>query len=283
MIAGSRPAFAWRALAHLAVWGIGLSMAAPLFWMLLTALKTDPETTAPITWATLVPRSPQWGNFARAWREAGLASVLGNTLLVSLLTMFLATAHNALAGYALARLRFRGARLALWACIIAMLLPLQVTFLFAYAFADRLGYTDTLAGLIIPFLSSGFGILMMREACARVPASLLEAARLDGLNTLGVFMVAVRPAIRPSLAALGVITFVNAWNAFFWPLLIVDSASNRTMSLAVADLASGLYVQSWPVQMAAGSILIAPLIVIYLIAQRAFHGAFAGAGLKEGA
>ncbi|MCC6284727.1 MAG: carbohydrate ABC transporter permease [Phycisphaerales bacterium] len=283
MIPGTRPALVWRLLAHLAVWGVALSMAAPLLWMLLTALKTEPETTAPVTWASLLPRSPQWGNFVRAWREAGLGAVLFNTLLVSLLTTLLAVAHNALAGYALARLRFRGARAALWACIGAMLLPMQVTFLFAYAFADRLGYTDTLAGLIVPFLSSGFGILMMREACARVPASLLEAARLDGLGTLGVFMVAVRPALRASLAALAVITFVNAWNAFFWPLLMVDSASNRTMSLAVADLSTGLYVQSWPVQMAAGTILVLPLVLVYLVAQRAFQGAFAGSGLKEGA
>lgn len=280
---GTRPAVGWRVLTHVVVWGVGLSMAAPLVWMLLTALKTEPETTAPVSWSTLLPRSPQWGNFARAWREAGLGEVLGNTLLVSLATTALAVAHNALAGYALARLRFRGSQVVLWACIGAMLLPMQVTFLFAYAFADRLGYTDTLAGLIVPFLSSGFGILMMREACARVPAALVEAARLDGLGTLGVFIVAVRPAIRASLAALAVITFVNAWNAFFWPLLMVDSPSNRTMSLAVADLASGLYVQSWPVQMAAGTILVVPLVVVYLIAQRTFHGAFAGSGLKEGA
>ncbi len=283
MIGGVRPALGWRVAAHVLVWGVALSMAAPLGWMALTALKTEPETTARVSWGTLLPRSPQWGNFVRAWREAGLGDVLSNTVLVSVITAVLAVAHNALAGYALARLRFRGASIALWACIGAMLLPMQVTFLFAYAFADRLGYTDTLAGLIVPFLSSGFGILMMREACARVPASLLEAARLDGLGPLGVFMVAVRPAVGASLAALGVITFVNAWNAFFWPLLMVDSASNRTMSLAVADLAFGLYVQSWPVQMAAGTILVVPLVLVYLVAQRSFHGAFAGSGLKEGA
>lgn len=267
-----------RIIVHAVVWAAALSMAAPLVWMVLTSLKTDAETTAPITWRTLLPRSPVWGNYARAWREAGLGDVLGNTLIVAGVTTLLAVAHNALAAYAFTKLRFRGKRILLGLTIATMLAPIQVYFLVMAVICEWAGLIDTLSGLIIPFAASGFGILYIRQAIERMPRSLFEAGRIDGMDELEIFWSVVRPAIHPALWALAIISFVNAWNAFFWPLVAIDSEEKKTLPLAIADLNAGVYVQSWPVQMAAAAILVAPLVVMFLAAQRAFiRGLTAGA------
>ena len=104
----------------------------------------------------------------------------------------------------------------------------------------------------------------LRQAMEAVPDSLIEAARIDGMREFDTFWYVARPIVWPALVSLGVFTFVFSWNNFFWPLIVVDSERSKTLPLAIADLSAGQYVDSWPVQMAAGTILIVPLIVVFL-------------------
>lgn len=283
MSAGRRPAWLVRIAVHAAVYLLALSMLLPFLWMVSTALKSEAEALSGRV--TLIPDGGvwtwRWSNFAEAVRAASLDRYYANSLVVATLTTVLGVLHNGLAGFAFAKLRFRGQRGLFVIALVTMMLPLQVCFIFMYLIAARLGYIDNMQALVVPFLASGFGIFYMRQACSAVPDSLLEAGRLDGMTDFELFWTIVRPAAWPGIAALAVVTFVNSWNAFFWPLVAVDSDRAKTLPLALADLAAGRYVQSWPVRMAAATILTAPLVVVFLVFQRAFVRGVTMSGVKE--
>jgi len=276
----SRPV---RLLVHAAVYALAATMLLPFVWMVATSLKTDQEALGgavrllprgmPGTWA--------WSNYPEAMRSARLGEFYLNSTIAAGLTTILGVAHNALAGFAFAKLRFAGKRILFGLTLVTMMLPIQVFFIFAYIVAGRLGFVDNMQALVVPFLASGFGIFYMRQAIAGVPDALLEAGRLDGMGDTDLFWRLVRPTIAPALGALAIFTFIASWNSFFWPLIVVDSDRVKTLPLALSELASGRYVQSWPVRMAAATIMTAPLIVIFLIFQRAFVRGVALTGVKE--
>jgi multiple sugar transport system permease protein len=283
MIRASRTTPAKRLIVHVVVYFVAGTMIVPFLWMVLTSLKTDAEALS--SNVTLLPRGPiwewGWGHYVEAVRSARLDRFYLNSTIVAVVTTLLAVAHNALAGFAFAKMRFYGRRVLFTLTLATMMLPLQVYFLFAYIIAGRLGFVDNLPALIVPFLASGFGVFYMRQAVSAVPDSLLEAGRIDGMTNLDLFWNLVRPTITPALAALAIFTFINSWNSFFWPLIVADSNHSKTLPIAVAELAAGRFVQSWPVRMAAGVILTMPLIVVFVVFQRAFVRGVTLTGLKE--
>lgn len=275
-----RPPILVRLAIHAVVYAAALTMLAPLLWMIATSLRTERGALEDGLWPIL-PRSPQWSNYVRAFENADLARYFLNSLAVALATTILAAAYNAAGGYALAVLRFRGRRAVLGLAAATMMLPPTASLLFAYLFAARLGLSDSLPALVVPFLASGFGILFMKNAIDAVPASLLEAGRLDGMRELDLLWSIVRPAIWPSIAALAILSFVNSWNGFLWPLVIIDSPANKTLPLAIAELAAGAYTQSWAVRMAAASIMTLPLVVVFLLFQRGIIRGMTLAGITQ--
>lgn len=278
-----RPALALVIGVHALVYGAAATMVLPFVWMVATSLKTDAQALDRDI-SLLPPGSPggwAWSNYPEAVRSAALGRFYVTSIVVAAVTTVLAVLHNALAGFAFAKLRFRGKGALFWLTLATMMLPLQVYFIFAYLISARLGFVDDLQALIVPFLASGFGIYYMRQAISAVPDSLIEAGRLDGMGDFELFWTVVRPSVWPALAALGIFTFVNSWNSFFWPLIVVDSTALKTLPLAVSELAAGRYVQSWPVRMAAATILTAPLIIVFIAFQRAFVRGVALTGMKE--
>lgn len=273
------PALPARILIHAVVYALAFTMALPFLWMLSTALKSEAQTLSGRV--SLLPDAWRWSNFHAAIRAANLDRYYLNSLVVAGLTTVLGVLHNALAGFVLAKLRFRGRQSMLSLALVTMMLPVQVSFIFMALICARLGYLNQITGLVVPFLASGFGIFYMKQVCAAVPDALLEAGRMDGMTDFELFWMIVRPAAWPGIAALAIITFVDSWNAFFWPLVAVDSDRAKTLPLAIADLASGKYVQSWPVRMAAATILTVPLIITFLIFQRAFIRGVTLTGVKE--
>lgn len=279
MTTARTPPLALRLAAHAAVYAGALTMLLPFLWMVGTSLKSDAEALA--GGGSLLPSSWRWSNYAEAVRAANLDRYYLNSFIVAAVTTLIAGAHNALAGYALAKMRFRGRSVALGACVATMMLPSTVFFIFAYLVCARLGFINNIQALVVPFLASGFGIVYMRQAIAGVPDSLLEAGRMDGMSDMDLFRHVAVPAAWQGIAALGIVTFVNSWNSFFWPLIVVDSDAMKTLPLAVSELASGMYVQSWPVRMAAATILTLPLVVVFLVFQRAFVRGVTMSGVKE--
>jgi multiple sugar transport system permease protein len=272
-----------RAGIHVVVYVLGLTMLLPFGWMISTSLKTRSEAIAatphwlPAGW----PWEWPWGNYREAWQSAQLGRFYGNSLFVAVTLTVLSTLHNALAGFAFAKLRFAGKRAAFGLLLATMMLPYQVYFIFAYILCVWLGYVDHYQALIVPFLATAFGIFYMRQAIVTVPDSLLDAGRVDGLTDFELFWHLVVPTIRPALGALAIFTFMGAWNSFFWPLVVIDSDATYTLPLAVAALASGMYADSWPIQMAAATIITLPMILVFLIFQRGFVRGVTLTELKE--
>lgn len=277
--AWERPGLLMRLVVQGALWGLAVLVALPLVWMVSTALKTRGEALA--GGLSIVPEAWAWGNFAEAWRSAELGRYYANSAWAAAVTTALATAHNALAGYAFAKLRFAGRSVLFGLAVGTMLLPFQAYFIFTYWICGHLGYIDNLQALVVPFLASGFGIFHMRQAIAGVPDELIEAGRVDGMSELEVLVHIAAPAVRPALAALAVFTFMASWNSFFWPLIVIDSTSRQTLPLAVKALASNYYTESWPVQMAAATLITLPAIGVFILFQGAFTRGLTLGGVKE--
>jgi multiple sugar transport system permease protein len=283
--AWQRPAPAARAFAHAFIWLLAVLILLPFLWMISTSLKgrleaiSDEPTMLPGPWNR--PWEWQWGNYADAWAAASLGRFYWNSLIVALITTVLATTHNALAGFAFAKLRFRGRRALFVTLLVTMMLPFQVYFIFAYLICGWLGYIDNYQALIVPFLASAFGIFYMRQAVSNVPDDLLNAGRIDSFSDFELFRYLVLPSIRQGIAALAIFTFMASWNSFFWPLIVIDSNDMFTLPLAVAALAGQMYTDSWPMQMAAATIITAPIVILFLLFQRAFVQGITLTGTKE--
>ena len=283
MSAWSKPSLPVRVAVHGMVYLLAATMLVPFAWMISSSLKTDAEAID-VSRIALLPSGSvidwKWSNYLEAWRLAELSEVYLNSLIVAVVVTVLSVLHNALAGFAFAKLRMMGKRSAFVAMLMTMMLPYQVYFLFAYILCGWLGYVDHLHALIVPFLASAFGIFYMRQSIITVSNGLLDAGRVDGLTDFELFWNVVLPSIRPAVGALAIFTFLASWNNFFWPLIVIDSQENFTLPLSVAALSSGMYVQSWPVQMAAATIITLPTIIVFIIFQRVFVQGLAMTGMK---
>ncbi|MBL1215902.1 MAG: carbohydrate ABC transporter permease [Planctomycetes bacterium] len=280
--AWQRPGIPARLLVHGLIYLTGLTMLLPFAWMVSTALKTHDQAISlePTLLPTGWPTAWHWENFARAWQTADLGAFYVNSTIVAVVVTVLSTVHNALAGFAFAKLRFAGRRTLFVALLATMMLPYQVYFIFAYVLCGWLGYVDNYQALIVPFLASAFGIFYMRQAVSSIPDDLLDAGRIDGFSDFELFLHIVVPAVRPAVAALAIFTFMASWNNFFWPLIVIDSNDLYTLPLGVAALSSKYYDAPWPVQMAAATIITLPMLVVFLVFQRAFVQGITLTGVK---
>jgi len=279
----ARPNVAIRVAVHALVWTGAITMLLPFVWMISTSLKTNLEAVDPSP--HLLPEGwPwewQWVNYMNAWLKASLGRYYINSAVVALAVTILAGVHNALAGFAFAKLRFRGRKVTFAVLLATMMLPFQVYFIFAYIICGRLGYIDNYQALIVPFLASAFGIFYMRQAMMSVPDDLLAAGRIDGMGDLDLFLHIIVPAVRPAIGALAIFTFMGSWNAFFWPLIVIDSNDMYTLPLAVNALAGEHYTDSIPEQMAAATIITIPTLIVFILFQRSFVEGITLTGVKE--
>jgi multiple sugar transport system permease protein len=254
-------------------------MLAPFLWMVSASLKTNEEI---FVWPPrFLPATPMFSNYVMAWEKARIGRFFLNSTVVSAVVTAGSLFFNSLAGFAFAKLRFPGRDRVFFGLLMTMMLPAQVSVIFAYLLMVRLGYAGTYQALILPGLAGAFGIFYMRQSVASVPNDLMDAGRIDGLTDFELFLHIVMPLVRPALSALAIFTFVGSWNAFFWPLIVVDTPELKTLPLAVADLSSGQVVQSWPVLMAAATMVVMPMILVFLVFQRQFVRGIAMTGMRD--
>jgi len=254
-------------------------MLMPFVWMISTSLKTNAEVFA---WPPrLFPDTPVFKNYSLAWTEARIGQYFFNSVVVSAVVTGVSLFFNALAGFAFSKLKFPGRDKIFFGVLATMMLPMQVSVIFAYILVVKLGYAGTYQALILPGLASAFGVFYMRQCVAAVPNDLVDAGRVDGLTDFEIFLHIVLPLLRPALAALAIFTFVGSWNSFFWPLVIVDTPDLKTLPLAVADLSSGQVVQSWPILMAGATMIVLPMIFVFLLFQRQFIRGIAMTGMRD--
>lgn len=260
-----------RILAFAMLCAVALMMTAPFLWMLLTSLKTQQEAFQfP---PSLLPARPVWENYTQLFTLVPFGRYFLNTLLVTVAVVIGQLFVCSLAAYAFARLNFMG-RDALFVLYLAtMMVPFQVTLIPLYLLVFQLGWVNTYWGLIAPGLSSAYGIFLLRQAFLTVPQELIDAARMDGASEFTIYSRVFLPMNGPSLATLGVFAFLGTWTDLLWPLLIVRNPQMRTLELGLAYFQSAVpqFVQpNWPLLMAAAVVVMLPVIVVYLMAQRYF-------------
>jgi cellobiose transport system permease protein len=257
---------------------VGVVTAAsvlPLYYTIVMASHTNAEMAAASP--PVLPNSSVFGNIKKALELAPLNKGLVNSLIVSGAVTLGTVALCTLAGFAFAKLRFRGSNILLALCVATMMVPLQMGVIPLYMMMAKLGLAGHLPAVILPSLCTAFGVFFMRQYVASaVPDELIEAAYMDGAGPLRVFWSVVVPAVRPAMAVLGMVTFLMAWNDFFWPIIVLSS-QNPTVQVSFQSLATG-YAPQQSIIMAGTLYGTVPVLVVFALLGRQIVG-----GIMQGA
>lgn len=265
-----------RAVAgYAALAGMASCALLPILWGLSGSLKTDAEISEP----TLLPADPQWSNYRDVFTLMPFWRMFANTVLYAGTVTVGQVFFCSLAGYAFARLQFRGRDTLFVLYLGTLMVPLTVTVIPQFILMRVFGWTDTIWAMIIPGLfGSAFGTYLMRQFFVTLPTDLEEAAVLDGCTPWQIYWRVLLPHARPAVMVLAVLTWVNVWNDFLWPLLMIQRDSIATLTLGLVWM-QGQYVSRWPVLMAASMLILLPLVALYAVAQRTFVRGIAATGL----
>ena len=243
----------------------GTLSLVPLLWMLSASFMAQGEaTTFP---PALVPSHPTLVHYRDLFGRLALGRYAMNSALVATVTTVGALAINASAGYAFAKLRFRGRDATFRAMAAGLAIPVQVAMLPLFLLVKSLGLVNNYGGVIIPGLSSIFGIFLVRQYALAIPDDLLDAARIDGASEFRVFRSIVLPTIQPVLATLALWTFLATWNDFMWPLIVLSDDRKYTLPVALAGLV-GEHAQDVELMMAGAVITVLPVLILFLMLQR---------------
>jgi cellobiose transport system permease protein len=276
----SRTAQLWKAspLTYFTLVAACILSVFPLYFMVVGAtLTNDALGKYP---PHLLPGGRFFTNLGHVWgnTDANIAKGLVNSLIVSSCVTLSVVFFSSLAGFAFAKLRFRGKSALLLMILGSMMVPVQLGIIPLYLLMVKVGWENHLQAVIVPFLVSGFGVFMMRQyATQAVPNELIEAARVDGSNTWGIYWHVVLPALRPAAAVLAIFTFVQTWNDFLWPLMALQDPDNPTVQISLRSLGNG-YFQDYSQVFAGTTVATVPLLIVFIVFGRQIIG-----GIMEGA
>ena len=257
-----------------------LVMLFPFWWMFVTSLSTPAEASAAPTAGTFRwwPEDAQWRNYGAALAKMGsrpwygFLDALSNTVVITTLVVIGQVLSCSLVGYAFARLRFRGRRIAFILMIATMMLPMQVTMIPMFIMFRSFGWIDTILPLVVPaFFGAPFFIFMFRQFFSQVPEALIEAARIDGCGHLRIWLQIMVPICKPVIAITAIFTFIFTWNDFMGPLIYLQNEDQMTLAVALnsfqnqyGDFRDAHFL------MAASIVTMIPCIVLFFVAQRQF-------------
>jgi len=265
-----------RIALYAALTAAALTFIYPFLWMAATTVKPPFEVGT----LTLLPDRPTLDNYRTMWARAPFGRALFNSALVATTITASVLVLGSMTAYAMARLRFRG-RPALDAATMAVLLvPGQLTLIPLYTLIVQLGWVDTYAALIVPYLFNATAVLMLRQFFLQIPQSLVDSARMDGMGELRILFTIFWPLAKPPLAIVAIFTFMGSWNEVLWPLLVVREQRLMTLPQLLTVFALGGGAGSTGVSLAASMVLVVPVVIAYVFLQRYFIESMAGAGVK---
>ncbi len=247
----------------------------PLVIVFLTSLA--PATA---TGGTILPKTITWENYQEAWQRGKFLLAFANSTLVALVVTGCQIITSALAGYALARLKFRGRQALLLIVLATLVIPFQILVVPIFLVLKWGHLVNTYGALILPTAANGFGIFLLRQYFLTVPVELEEAAALDGANRLQILSRVMLPLSRPALVTLFLFTFIAEWNDLFKPLVFTTKPELRTVQLALAEFQEQ-FTNNWSLLMAAVVIATVPVVVVFLFGQRQFVQGIAATGIKN--
>lgn len=264
---------------HMLLLAASAIMLMPFIWMVSASLKSPPEIIQPVF--ELWPRN--WhavANYARAFEKAPLVRVILNGMIVCGSIVVLQIAIAAPCAYALAKFDFRGRGLLFAVVLSAIAIPVQVSAVPLFLGLNAVGLLDSYVALVVPFLASGFGIFLFRQFFKSYPDDILNSARLDGLSELSILCRIVLPSAWPAAGAFSIFSFVAHWNDLYWPLVVIMNPDLATPPLGLLFLKSAEGGSDYGALMAAATVVTAPLIAAFLLAQRQFIQGLTMTGIK---
>ncbi len=252
-------------------------MIMPFAWMILTSLKAQAESMkVPIVW---LPKVPQWQNYSDVLQKYHFEQYYATTTLVTVITVAFQLWTCSMAAYAFARLEFPLKNLIFMLCMTVLMVPTQMIIIPRFLICLKLGWLDTLTGIIVPNLPSIFGAFFLRQNFMSMPRELDEAAMLDGCGFFGIYWKILLPQVRNGMIAFGVLTTLWCWNEMLWPLVVVSKERLYVLSIAIANM-QGQYATKIPTQMTAGVFAMVPMLIVFLIGQKQMLEGIATSGLK---
>lgn len=254
-------------LLHVALVLAAIFALAPMLWMLSASFM--PTGTANSYPPPLIPRHPTLDHYRTLFGQLAVGRYMFNSAVIATAATLLSLLVNSLAGYAIAKLRFRGRDNVYRVMSAALLIPVQVTMLPLFLLLKELGLVNSYWGAIIPSIATIFGIFLIRQYAMGIPDDLLDAARIDGAGEFRIYWSIVLPVIRPILATLAIWTFLASWNDFLWPLVVLTDDARYTLPVALASL-SGEHVQDTELMMAGAVVTVFPVVLVFLLLQRAY-------------
>ncbi|SHF55137.1 multiple sugar transport system permease protein/alpha-1,4-digalacturonate transport system permease protein [Jatrophihabitans endophyticus] len=251
----------------------------PLYWMVVTALSTQKDLYSP--GLHLWPQHLTWSNFSQPVHDFPVWTWFRNSTLIAVAVTAITVSCNLLAGYAFAKLRFRGRNALFLLLLSTMMIPVQAIMIAQFKFTIHLGLYGNVWAVILPESATVFGIFLARQFFLAIPDELIEAARVDGAGQLRIFRSIVLPLCRPLLAVLTLLTAMSEWNAFAWPLVVLFGNHELfTLPIGMVTDLQGQYSSNYGAIMAMSLLMISPLIVLFVLFQRYFVQGLARSGIK---
>lgn len=258
---------------------IVLLLMMPFAWVFFGSFKTQGEFIAnPGAWLPEAFTYVQ--NYIVLFTEKGFSTYLVNSVIVSVVVVIANIIFSSMAGYALAKLPFRGNRVVFICVIGSMTVPYVALFVPQFLIVAQLGLVNTLTGIILPLLVMPIAIFIMRQFAHSIPDELLEAARVDGAGEVRIFVRVFLPLVGPAVATVAILTFLFSWNSFLWPLIVAQSQGVYTLPVGLAVASQAANTTAYGILLAGAMVVMLPVLVLFLFLQRYFIQGVATAGLK---
>jgi multiple sugar transport system permease protein len=265
-----------RLLIYLALVAGTAAVAFPFYWMFATALKPP----ADIYDLRLIPVQPTLDNFREVLTRTQFPRWFGNSLVVALVTTGSVAFFDSLVGYTLAKLRFPGRDVIFVMILATLMIPMEMLVIPWYVMSSSYGWINTYWGIMFPGLITAFGIFLIRQFMSGVPDELLDAGRIDGVGEFGLYWRIALPQVKPAMAALCIFTFLGNWNAFLWPMIVIQTANMRTLPVGIA-LFSGEAGSAWNLIMASSALAVVPVLLVFVVLQRQIIEGIVLTGLRS--
>lgn len=249
----------------------------PFLWMISTSLKSRGALMSiPIEW---IPAEPTLDAYTEVFSRFPFLRTIGNSLLISVSYTLITLICASMAAFAFAKLRFRGSGAILSVYIATMMIPTQVTMIPLFVVMNRLDLIDSYASVILPSMFKPFAVFLLVQQMRTIPNDYIDAARIDGAGLFQTYRKVALPLCIPTLATLAVTTFMESWNDYLWPLLMLTDRNKMTLPIALSTL-NGQYNTEYNVLMAGSLISMIPIIIIYIAAQKQFKSGLMAGGIK---
>lgn len=257
---------------------ISVIVMIPFFWMVSTSLKSKGALMAlPIEW---IPAEPTLDAYEKVFSRFPFLRAILNSLFITVSYTVITVLSASMAAFAFTKIRFPGAGAVLNIYLASMMIPTQVTLIPLFVIMNRLGLINTYPSVILPAMFRAFGIFMLVQQMRSIPDDFIEAARIDGASMFRIFRTVVLPLCGSSIATLTITTFMESWNDYLWPLLMLTDKNKMTLTLALNSL-NGQYGTEYNVLMAGSLISMIPIVIVYICAQKHFKQGVMAGGVKS--